>query len=90
MVCGVHSTRDDDLHDTDFGMKWKGDLVPGLAADVKHPETSSVTLHARGREQMMELKLIVSSVAVVMKRLARTGHSSEPHIRHGHTASLAP
>lgn len=71
-------------------MKWKGDLVPGLAADVKHPETSSVTLHARGREQMMELKLIVSSVAVVMKRLARTGRSSEPHIRHGHTASLAP
>ena len=53
-------------------MKWKGGFSTCLAADVKHPETSSVTLHARGREQMMELKLIVSSVAVVMKQLART------------------
>jgi hypothetical protein len=73
-------------------MKWKGDLVPGLAADVKHPETSSVTLHARGREQMMELKLIVSSVAVVMKRLARAGHSSDDPTYDMDilTASLAP
>jgi hypothetical protein len=39
---------------------------------------------------MMELKLMVSSVAVVMKRLARTGHSSDPtydmdiSLRHWH------